>query len=347
MEKKILPVLRTYNYSLSARWCVEFKNEKGKRQRRYIPPAATLKERNALAENILKEVIDQVLKKNTLSLKGRIFEELENRKSTWRKKSYQTKKSKLNIFTNWMWDKEWTADNVHLFFVKYLTKEKKVAPGTHNDYIQHIKEALGWCDMQELMKNVEKRKSTPTPAAYFTETQRQYLVDSMKKSNPTLLFFIQFLYYCFIRPGTELRLLRVGDIILEDQQICIPAGIAKNKKQQYIAIPDAFLPVLKEKLKNRKPNEYLFKNGRLNIPFGVNTFPYQHRALLKRLGFDTNRYKLYSWKHTGAVAAVRAGVNVKHLQIQLRHHSLDQVDAYLRQLGVNDLGALEKLFPSL
>ena len=56
---------------------------------------------------------------------------------------------------------------------------------------------------------------------------------------------------------------------------------------------------------------------------------------------------LYSWKHTGAVMAVKAGIHIKQLQIQLRHHSLDQVDQYLRDLGVSDLSDLARSFPGI
>ncbi|MCX6270509.1 MAG: hypothetical protein NTU44_04675 [Bacteroidetes bacterium] len=45
----------------------------------------------------------------------------------------------------------------------------------------------------------------------------------------------------------------------------------------------------------------------------------------------TQDYKFYSLKHTGAVKAIKY-IPVKDLQMQLRHHSLDQVDAYLRQM---------------
>lgn len=34
--------------------------------------------------------------------------------------------------------------------------------------------------------------------------------------------------------------------------------------------------------------------------------------------------------------AVKAVISVKELQMQLRHHSLDQVNLYLRQLGMMD-----------
>lgn len=74
----------------------------------------------------------------------------------------------------------------------------------------------------------------------------------------------------------------------------------------------------------------------------------RHLCILNALGFDKNKgYCLYSWKHTGAIQAVKNGVGVKELQIQLRHHSLDQVNEYLRQMGVWDLKNLQANFPAI
>jgi integrase len=72
-----------------------------------------------------------------------------------------------------------------------------------------------------------------------------------------------------------------------------------------------------------------------------------HARILKDLRFGKG-YTLYSWKHTGAIAVAKSGrVGVKELQIQLRHHSLDQTDQYLRQMGVQDLGRLQAHFPTV
>ena len=69
--------------------------------------------------------------------------------------------------------------------------------------------------------------------------------------------------------------------------------------------------------------------------------------VLEVLGFDTKLYNVYSWKHSGAVDCVKAGISIKELQLQLRHHSLDQVDEYLRQLGLIDLMGLKTNFPKI
>ncbi len=45
-------------------------------------------------------------------------------------------------------------------------------------------------------------------------------------------------------------------------------------------------------------------------------------------------YDLYGWKHTGVIALYQATKDVKLIQRQCRHSSLDQTDKYLRDLGL-------------
>jgi integrase len=42
---------------------------------------------------------------------------------------------------------------------------------------------------------------------------------------------------------------------------------------------------------------------------------------------------LYSWKHTGVVQAYKNGVDIKAIQLQCRHYSIEQTDVYLKSLG--------------
>lgn len=348
MKKKFFPQIFHGNKSLSSRWFVHYEDEKGHRRRKYgnINSFNTIEERMLAAQKIVSELNHLEAISIASKFERKILKELVLRESTWRKKTYQCKKSKLKIFFDWIRGKEWTKETVNAFFFEHLTNERKIKESTYNDYIRHLKNALAWCKKEHLMEDIKKRKAVCIPAQYFTESQRTFLISVLKKENPDLWFAVQFVYYCFIRPRSELTFLKIGDIILEDKRILIPAKVAKNGKQEYVAIPDAFFPIVERKVLGKNPNEYLFP-GRWGGKIGLNTYGKQHRLLLKKLDFDTDRYKLYSWKHTGAVAAVRAGINLKDLQIQLRHHSLDQVDAYLRQLGVSDLGNLQKKFPSI
>ena len=60
----------------------------------------------------------------------------------------------------------------------------------------------------------------------------------------------------------------------------------------------------------------------------------RHLEILKELKFNTRRHKMNSWKHTGAGTFVKNNGNLKDLQTQLRHHLLDQVNDYLKDMGV-------------
>ena len=51
--------------------------------------------------------------------------------------------------------------------------------------------------------------------------------------------------------------MRVGDVLLEDKKIFIRSKVSKNKKSQYVAIPEAFLPALKG-LSERSTRELIF-----------------------------------------------------------------------------------------
>lgn len=346
-EKKFLPTLHHYNEDLSKQWFIHYYDEKGKRIRIYkgINHLPTVKQRHEAAKKLIKDIS---LKRKNLShqkIKATILKAFENRKPTWRKRTIQCKKSKISIFLKWMETKDWTNESI-LDFFQHLT-DTHYNPSTYNDYILNVRDVLRWINAEELLEGVERRKKHPVPATYFTKSQIDFLANALKNKDPELWFFVQFVYYCFLRPRAELRMLKVGDIILEEQKIVVHPDIAKNKKLQYIAIPDAFYPTVEQKIKGRNPNEYIFQGKGHMKPIGQSTLSARHRQILIELGFDTKRYKLYSWKHTGAVMAVKAGVHVKQLQIQLRHHSLDQVDEYLRQLGVSDLGDLRANFPSI
>lgn len=228
-------------------------------------------------------------------------------------------------------------------FFTHLANEKHGK--THNAYLRCFKQVFKGVGQQALLNGIEPLNAKSSPAKYFQRHQIERLKKNLLEQDPELWLFCQFIYFCFIRPG-ELRQLKVGDILFDEWKICLPSHVSKNKTQQYVTIPVAFRPSL-ERLKERSPQEYLFpSNMDVTKPQGANAMLSRFRKILNEMGFG-QEYKLYSWKHTGAVACVRAGVGVKQLQIQLRHHSLEEVDRYLRQLGVWDLEGLEEKFPGV
>ena len=55
-------------------------------------------------------------------------------------------------------------------------------------------------------------------------------------------------------------------------------------------------------------------------------------------------YKLYSWKHTGNIAAERAGISMRELQEQNGHTTIATTEIYFRKLKANQNPNLVKKF---
>ena len=338
-KKNFVFTLRVFDYDLSKRWYYEAVID-GHRIKRYgsINKFTSIKERLAAADQLRQKLeltpIQRALRSETLDY-------IETNKLRWRPKSFMTLKSKIVVFFDWLAGRTLTASAMNDFLL-YLVGIGR-SPTTRNGYLITLNMFNTECwHIPNLFSQTKRVRQEPTPARYFTRSQIDYLRPKLAEISPMLHFFVQFMYYTFIRPG-ELRFLRIEDIILEQNRIRVPATISKNKKEQYVAIPSAFLPVLQKEISGLPPTHYIFGGIK---PYGTNFFSRLHQQIIKKLRFDTRSYKLYSWKHSGAVAAVLAGVSNKELQIQMRHHSLDELDGYLRQLGVADLHNLQDKFPA-
>jgi integrase len=270
-----------------------------------------------------------------------MLEWVELHKGRWRKKTYQTIRSRVERYVDWSKGRGVSNELLKLFFADLAGKRHGRTYNNYHLYFCRIFKDLG---EKGMMDGIETVRAVSTPAKYFQRHQIVQIKEELLESDPCLWMACQFIYYCFIRPG-ELRMLRVGDIHFDEWKICVRSNISKNGKEQYVTIPVPFRPDL-EGLKRRSPSEYIFFHRDCTKPLGVNTMLNRFRKVLKKLGFGLE-YKLYSWKHTGAIEAHRGGASLKEIQIQLRHHSLDEVDGYMRQLGVYDLGGLEKKFPPI
>jgi len=326
---------------LAKQWFVYFYDDNGKRVRKYgtINQETTVEGRMAAARALIADM-EGAVPPRPLALRMSAY--LQNRKSEWRQKTFQTYTSKFDTFMLWLGPRQITKETIGGFLAE-VARTRHAA--TYNWYISFFKTLLKKLNELDLMPAVQPKRANSSPASYFQRHQVQRLKAYLIHNDPELWRFCQFVYYCFIRPG-ELRLLKVEDVLLDEWKIRVPAAVSKNRKVQVVTIPVAFRCDL-EGLGERTPGEYLFHQpGSPGVPYSMNRMNKRHRKVLTALGFST-AHKLYSWKHTGAINAVLAGVTVKELQIQLRHASLEEVDKYLRQLGAFDLKALEDKFPGI
>ena len=110
----------------------------------------------------------------------------------------------------------------------------------------------------------------------------------------------------------------------------------------YVTIPEVFASELNKSGIFKTDNEYVFQSKNGIKPVSKNVMGYRYRQLVKKLKLSKD-YTLYSWKHSGVVSAYNAGVDIKTLQKQCRHHSLEQTDTYLKSLGLDENKAINKI----
>jgi integrase len=300
------------------------------------------------AERIIKQLAGKGVKNASTSILHRV---IDQNKYLWRGKTYKGYKSIVDLFHEWLKhenDAEITP-TVARAFLQWLKQSGKSNTTVRNYKIRLCalyNLAYRDSDKKNPFTGITTIKPTPTSLMFFNRRQIEAIKQYCVENNPQLWLAIQLLYYCFIRPG-EMRFLKVSDVNIENQFIELRAAISKNKKTQKVAIPQQLLGALGEIVKSPGSCYIFTKAGCPGVmPVTHNYFNTAHRKVLKAVGI-TGRYAFYSWKHTGAVACVKSGMHIKDLQLQLRHHSLDMVNEYLKGLGVMDSTDLKMNFPGI
>jgi integrase len=323
---------------------VSYYDDQGKRVRVYtgLSVPQTYEGRVAAAELLRQKIIREYVP--VRSLEVRAWEWIESRKPHLRQKSYYGYCSKLRIFLRWKGERRMTPQLVSEYF-QY--RSEKVAGGTLHDDKIYLARVFDSITEDRFFDHIELPKFTAVTKQHYQRRHIKVIEQHLRLHDPALWFACQCVYYLFIRPGSELRLLKVHHFDLDEWRVHIPPNISKTHKSEYVMIPKAFRNDVEEFLEMRMPNEYVFpavhEEGR---PIGKNTFTTRYRKHMKHLCFGM-QYSMYGWKNTGAIACVKAGVHPKILQLQLRHSSLEMTDRYLRKMGIMDMGDLADRFPGI
>ena len=283
---------------------------------------------------------------------------LEERKPTIAHSTYKTYQSKFRIFMAFLQKKKETGNDISAFgekmaaeFMEHLFEIRKIKNKMANQYILLFKMFFRWLIKKgditfNPFENMQYYKATSRPAKYFQQNTLEAVKRTILENDPQLWTIAQFQFYCFIRP-IELRKMKLKDINMRDGTITVPAEIAKNRKEQTVIMPEPFLESLKTLSFESYPdnNFVITKKGVPGKdPVGKNYMWNHFNKIRKKMNLS-NEYKLYSFKHTGNVMAARKGIGLKDLQMQNRHHSLDQMDIYLRQMLGNESEGIRNNYP--
>lgn len=321
---------------------------------------ATTYEDNIIMSNVAKRWGKE--REGVVTIRKYLSEFLGLKKLEVSQKSYQTYQSKLRIFCEWA--EHNGVDKIHvgfvqtghiLEFIRAIAEEKNLSKLTVEKYGQILHSFFEWLiRVKKVMKEnpaagiprmgrVVDQAPKPIP-----DKERALLMAAMKKYDRQLWMVCQLEYYCAIRPG-ECRLLKVGDIDFDNGFIRVPGDVAKNRQPETVVMPVQLLRLFRnEHIDQEERKLYLFSaSGRPgNQMLGKNSFRNRFNALRDKLHLSPE-YKLYSFKYTGGVKLVNAGIDTWELQRHMRHKSIDTTEHYIRKNFAVKSDTIRNKFPDI
>ena len=352
------------------RWCVEYyqvdpstKELKRFREYQQMNRIKDLEQRLIFAEKMVYELNNNLLPHgypfieisstpSYITIDSAVDLSFSIKSRSDRQKTVGTYRTVVNYFKKYLESKsmrqmllkDFTYRNA-MSFMDELIITKSVAPRTYNNYRMFMVSL--WNELinrdyitDNVWSRVKKMKVTEKNRHMLSAHDAQVIMSEAYESDKMLFLSIILLYYCFIRPG-EQRRMSVGMIDLNSGCISLPGSITKNKKSETITIPSIVIPYLEEiGINNWHRDDYIFGKGfspHPSIMCGANQFNNVHEKLItslykaKRL-HNIKGISMYSWKDTGAMALIKAGVDAYEVMRQMRHSDLSITQQYLNSL---------------
>ncbi|MFZ4463768.1 MAG: tyrosine-type recombinase/integrase [Bacteroidales bacterium] len=273
-----------------------------------------------------------------------------------------TYRSKLRIFDQWL-DKNSMSGNdissinneIITAFFHFLIDDQKLSSNSTNKYkilltgvfdLAIHRKLIMYNPVHHIPVNTRVNDQTPRP---IHENDIEILKQALK-SDPQLWLAVQFEYYCFLRPGNEVRLMKIEWIDFHAGHILVPKTFAKTKNDKLITIPNQFLKILIEEYKLNTYPSYFYVFSENGMPgtrhLGKNNLRFRFVKIRKELGMP-DKYKLYSWKHTGNIRAKNARIPIQERQFQNGHTSEKTTEIYTKNLVVSVNQSIKRKFPTL
>jgi integrase len=229
-----------------------------------------------------------------------------------------------------------TKNDLKNFFASYRSQWSN---STINNNITYIRAIFNWFVKEDIIMKSPASALEMLPVKvikhkYYPDDLAEKLKCAISKQDPELFEFMQMVYYCAIRPQ-ELRALQVKHILFDRKLLFVPAGISKNKTDDYIPLGEHVLALLQSR--KDLPSEYYLFGGQK--PRSVNYFSVHYKPFKEKYGLGED-YSIYSWKHSRAIHLAQAGADPYQIMRLFRHSSLEITMAYLRDLGLTDFSEL-------
>lgn len=261
-------------------------------------------------------------------------------KNSKRPDTLRTYTSNLNMISTYVREKKVKLNMVLEFntsfvvnFLDYVFFERNNSARTHNNHLRFIATFVNYCKSRGYLKEnfvsaITKKREDEKIRQILTPEIKNKLKDS-KKENKNYYTLCMATYFCFLR-RTELTKLNVCDVNIEKNYIYISREKSKNRKDEHITIPTAYLEMIKAHVQNAKPDDYLFSNN--NFATGkIQLNPKKVSDTWAKFRVQKNVetiYQFYSLKDTGITDLLNCGIPAIKVRDQARHYDLRITESY-------------------
>lgn len=284
-------------------------------------------------------------KENTFKVLASEF--VQYKRSEVSGKSMQSYKSKLRAFENYLEIRGISEKQINLIdnkliinFLKNLVDENDLSKLTIEKYQQILYSFFVYIagvkkiNMSNPVLNIPRiGRVVDESAPSLPPEIRKRLQNKIKREDPQLWLACCMQYYCAIRPGTELRLMKLKQINYQVRTITVRNFLAKNSRTEVVDIPEQLYRMIDDwDLESYDQELYLFgDNGEPGTkPLGKNAMRYRFNKIRDSLGLS-KEIKYYSWKHSGALELKNSGANMYDIQRHFRHKSVTTTEGYWRK----------------
>ncbi len=273
-----------------------------------------------------------------------------------------TYQSKIRIFCMWADSQGLGGNDVTTInnrnmvdFFNWLINDQERSKKTISTYRQVLQAFFEWLVKEKVfisnpVHDLPNTTRINDQAPFPIQREDMLKFKEATQTDLQLWLAIQFQYYCALRPGHELRELKIKNINFSSGLVTVTRGPAKMRITRTVVIPDHFLEDIKNIFKLQEYNRefYVFSNNGKPGPklLGKNNLRFRFNKIRDMLGMP-HEYKFYSCKYTGGVDASLAGIPDKHIQMQFGHSSIATTERYLMRMRGYQSELLKHKFPKI
>jgi integrase len=308
-----------------------------------------------------KEETANVQPHKNITIEEAIKHHLAIKAKTLKDRAYETYQSNARTFEEFLKSKSllkkplrnFGVDQAHAY-ADWILLEKKLSNKSHN---KHKGFASGifneFVDREIIPKNpfkkIKKLRTTQGKHRVFSSAQiKEFRQLCVQHNDDATWFFVCFIYYTFMRPHEEARMVKVQDI--GEKTILVTEINAKMSRVRHVMIPPPLEEMLqKRRIRDYPPHYYVFSHNGTPSPklVGDSYWYRRHTKFMKLMGLYGFDFDLYGWKHTGATALFKATKDLMLVQEQCGHSDVKQTVEYLRDLGVLYYESQIEKFPAI